>query len=811
MGTLKDQIISSHISQNYPNARIVNWDDPDSGLIFYTADDLQDVDRDWFPLCANLDPDTGKVVYGGRDRIVHTYTGGETGSGKTTRFAMQSIRALSSMKSKPSFLVVDIHGELVENLYAHLKENGYTVRILNCDDPSRSDTYNPFLTMARRCAASGEIDNQAINEIRKIAEIMQPVESTKDPIWDQGARSYVNGCILDKFEDLIQGLIPPEKITLYNIIENHYWLRAKLQEMSRGLSADLQRIPHYAKKDPQSVSLQKMIGVTNNAEKTTRSYFGVVENHYDAFGQPTLYQLSSSSTIDIEELFKKPTAIFIQSGSTRIADDLLSLMTNEIYNTAVRVGRQSPTKMLPRKIHCFLDEFANSSIADGPEFIRMLTTSRKFGMYWHMLVQCDAQLERKFDSNMAQIIRANCTEIFMGSHDYDTTLRFARSCGQRTVESLGSQIARQNPVLTTVDLVTPDKLSLIPEGWMYIKSNRRPLLYTHIEAFYNCSEFQRAEDIRSVYPVNDFDYRSTYFTPDDIKPPLSEDAFILMRYIHEESPVSIFTLEDVVTKGRATVNAIIKQLTALRYIKEDTDQELVFSEISSQDYYRLARQHPNVPRRSILTELSETEFRVIEMLMDNEKIFVDTLVTAFPTHRVIPMLKKLERLGLLKFDSVGNIVYCAINKEEFSQLCERNPDFCDLSTKDPVYQEIMAQVMSTPGFPELDISALERLTCVPESLLHNVRCVLGQVEYDPEKKLQSLRILKFEIIEAFIAANDFLTKEEWDQGMLRECAQVQELVYLPATVREQFRVAANELTVELTLGNIQEIKKIIQG
>ena len=538
MNTLKERVISAYTRENYPNAQIEKWDDPDCTLEFYTAQQLHALEGDWFPLCCYRDKTTGQTVYGGRAGVVHTYTEGETGAGKTSRFAMQSIRALSATKGRPSFVVVDIHGELVENLYDHLRQSGYEVRILNCDDPAHSDTYNPFAPLVRQCQLAGEMTNEVINQLRKIAEIMQPTESTDDPIWDQGACSYTNGLILDKFEDLLAGNIPPEAITIYNIIENHYWLR---RQLSGGYNSSILNIPHYSAKS-NALSLQKIISVTNNAEKTRASYFGVVENHFDVFGQPSLYRLSSNSTIDIEDFIDRPTAIFIQSGTTRVGDDLISLLMNEIYNTAVRLGRMSPTKMLPRKIHCFLDEFANSDIAKGPEFIRMLTTSRKFGMYWHMLLQCDAQLERKFDANIGRIIRANCTEIFMGSQDHETMVRFARSCGQKTVESLSSLVAGQSPSLDTVDLITPDKLSLTPEGCVYIKTNRRPLLYSYIEAFFHCPEFKPAEDILSVYPTNTFDYTSTVFFPDDVPPVVERFPFRILQMLHIYGPLDTQTL-----------------------------------------------------------------------------------------------------------------------------------------------------------------------------------------------------------------------------------------------------------------------------
>ena len=127
MSVLRDRVIEEHINKNYPNSKLLNYNDPESDLIFYSSEELQNVEEDWFPLCCCKDINTGKAMYGGRKRVFHTYTEGETGAGKTTRFVMQSILALSSLKVKPSFVIVDIHGEIIENLYNHLKANGYSI------------------------------------------------------------------------------------------------------------------------------------------------------------------------------------------------------------------------------------------------------------------------------------------------------------------------------------------------------------------------------------------------------------------------------------------------------------------------------------------------------------------------------------------------------------------------------------------------------------------------------------------------------------------------------------------------------------
>lgn len=90
MNTYREQKISDYIDENYPNAKIVNYLNDDSDLVYYSDEELSSIDGDWFPLCCYRN-EKGKLVYGGREKIVHTYTEGETGAGKTTRFVMQSI------------------------------------------------------------------------------------------------------------------------------------------------------------------------------------------------------------------------------------------------------------------------------------------------------------------------------------------------------------------------------------------------------------------------------------------------------------------------------------------------------------------------------------------------------------------------------------------------------------------------------------------------------------------------------------------------------------------------------------------------
>lgn len=764
MSILRDRVIEEHISKNYPNSQVLNYNDDNSDLVFYSSDELQDVEDDWFPLCCYKDSEKGHAVYGGRKRVFHTYTEGETGAGKTTRFVMQSILALSSLKTKPSFVIVDIHGEIIENLYNHLKQNGYNIKILNCDNPQRSDTYNPFSELAKECIRTCSISNETINKIRKISEIIQPIESSNDPIWDRGARSYTNGCILDKFEDLIKGDIPEDCLTIYNVIQNHYWLRETLTR-SYG-SNDLFKIPHYNKKGTKALSTQKMISVTNNAEKTRASYFGVVENHYDTFGQPSLYSLSSSNTIDITDFIDKPTAIVIQSGSTKIGDDLISLLMNDIYTYVVKMGKDSKSKKLPRNIHCFLDEFANCNIADGPEYIKMLTTSRKFGMFWHMILQCDAQLDRKFDPNIGRIIRANSTEIFMGSHDYETEVRFAKSCGQKTIESLASIIAQQDPRLEVVDLMTPERLNLTEEGYIYIKSNRHPLTKTYIEAFYNCKEFIPVDDIDVVYPYNRFDYQQTSFYPDDIPPAISSSEYDVLKFLRRGKK----SLQDIAEHfSSLDIKEIVKSL-AQKDIVELLDNHIVKSSVTKRQFdiysYRAANgfnsDSAGSPRASA------------------------------PSQNQNPFDFEFE------------------TQTETKDSREIDDWLTDDETSDPLFADLKEHLsgIKINGL----LKKLAHITMIPEFLLDALKYLSLPEEKQKETQVtfpKNPSILKFEIMEEFIKNNDFASKEEWVDKMQEEYDYLKAERVFPKSIMASFTNALKGIRDDLSLGNIREVKKII--
>ncbi len=757
MKTIKQRAVQQHIEAYYPHARITSYKDAESGLKFYTKEELAQLEEDWFPLACEQDAQSGLIRYGGRAGVVHTYVEGFTGAGKTTRYVMQCIRALSSTKSKPSFLIVDIHGEILPNIYGHLSDMGYRIKVLNCRNADRSDTYNPLLQMGIEAKSGREL---RYDNISRIAAVLQPDTISHDPIWDQGARAYFAGVVADKLEDVQNCDLPLSCLTLYNVVENHFWLREQVENNNRSLNT----IPHYRSKGPTCYSVQKMTGVLHSPDRTRASYMGVGESKLDLVAQPLLYKLSSGTSIDVEECVEQPTAIVVQSANHMVGDALVSLLVNDIYDEMDRRFKENGFDPKSRRMHCFLDEFANCRIAGEEMFIRMLTTSRKMGMYWHLLVQSDAQLKGRFSEAGGETIRSNTTEIFMGSMDYQTQLRFSKACGQTTVEALSSHMGAYAPSLCVVDVMNVDRLNCVSPGTVFIRSEGRPIMQSYYEAFYRCPDFSRACDPDEIYPHNRFlQYKETRFTPDDIPPYITRDRYKILHAL-DDGPLSVEELVER-TGSEAEVTKMLRSRDLIR--KEDGLVGYAVTPLQLQVLYDREQQLPG-------GESEQARDQQEQRVASAESVF-DFDAPVPPEDHAVSMAREL--MGQVHVDAL----------REHLKSSRENIDF----------------------------EVLKTLTLLPSELVEVYRMLWEDPDaeyYGQDVSADAAnRVLKFEIIEAFITHNDFQTKEEWDSAIENEVEAAIKARLFPSVIRIALRKACHEVQGELTLGNIREIRRIING
>ena len=128
--------------------------------------------------------------------------------------------------------------------------------------------------------------------------------------------------------------------------------------------------------------------------------------------------------------------------------------------------------------------------------------------------------------------------------------------------------------------------------------------------------------------------------------------------------------------------------------------------------------------------------------------------------------------------------------------------------KNPQFKDLKAHLPKKPRKEVED--TLAKLSCIPEFLLNAVKTLYSKKTYKGEFPMNA-NVMKFEIIETYIANNNFKTKAEWDAKISAEYEELKKSGVLPASILKAFERAEKEINEELTLSNIKEIKKIISG
>ena len=500
----REQAVINYIQENnLPNAKILNnnddvftyydYDHIPAGLAL--ADSIK-LDEEGKPLYGFMKDNTGEEM-----RLIV----GCTGIGKSTRYLANQL--LVAAKKGHSAIVTDLSSQMLEYTYNFLKKEHINICVLNLDDSNHSDSYNPLALEAKRCKELGKITEDAENLIDSIANVIITDGITKDKEWSDGARSIFKGVTRGLFEALLEEKIEEKDVNLYNAIMQCYYVRQEIVKENR--INKLMDVDYYKWKKYPSQGDQLIIAQVESAPVTRSGYFSVLFSALTKMNNKSFFDVTSSSTFKISDLWEKQTVLFINTNNNEYSDIVAGLLVNELYREASREANKKYLKNLDRPVQLFLDEFANISFGSRNQFEKMITTSRKMHIFFNMFIQNYNQIVTKFGEygeNVLNTIRSNSTEIFLGTKDYDTRQVFASSCGRTTHESLESIYKDEAPVLVTQDLLTPESLRKIKQGEMFIDRLGYDICLTYFEAIYNMPGFKPSNDYKKNYNKKKYDY-----------------------------------------------------------------------------------------------------------------------------------------------------------------------------------------------------------------------------------------------------------------------------------------------------------------
>ena len=362
-----------------------------------------------------------------------------SGSGKSASYSIPNAYQMLG-----SYVFTDPKGELYDRTAGYLKEHGYEIKVLNLVRPQYSDGYNPLMHI------SSELDVDVIaNTIVK----GQKTDSGSDPYWDDMAEMLLKA--------LIYYLIATRPEEEQNLASCAELVRAANKNGGSNLLTDLMnQLPydHPARMNYKSIEIAP--------EKTYGSILSSLQSKLGKFDSKEIAELTSTDTINFEDIGNKKTAVYVISSDTHTAYDFLltiffSQMIQQLYDYADQNGGR-----LKEQTFFILDEFAN--IGKIPDFDKKISTSRSRGISFSVILQNIDQLEAVYEKSY-ETIMGNCdTHVFLGSNSFKTVEYFSKQLGEKTIDrnSISINKDKQNhktgksvsDQIMARALMTPDEL-----------------------------------------------------------------------------------------------------------------------------------------------------------------------------------------------------------------------------------------------------------------------------------------------------------------------------------------------------------------
>lgn len=489
---------------------------------------------------------------------IHSLIIGTTRSGKGQTFVLPMVRHIALSKAKHSMVLNDPKGEILENSYDMLVNNGYEVRVINLRDTDKSSLWNPLQDIIdlykQACDTATRLNrkpelSECIKQVQSLASVFTANDQS-DPIWPGSAKSLLVAMILFLLDQGYKnGHL--ENVSMYSVYMMFIAFGTENEVQSvNGAKKEINALDSLFQALPIGSPAKSAYATSRFSSGDTRSsIFTTLSQNIDIFGSDTgISKLTSGNQIKFQELANpdKPMAIFMvvpdEDPSRHV---IASLFINQCYNALVQYSSTFTGQKLPQRVQFILDEFGN--MVQIPVMDTKITVGAGRNLLFNLFVQDLNQLDTKYD-NAAKTIRSNCGNmIYINSLDDDTNKYFSSILGDKTVEyntysgDLHSFLSHQSGTVDSEPLIKPAELGRMPFGSAITKRQRCYPIKTRLKPFYEFKLEATSIDIISqsmdlihqelddtIYPLNEI-WELLF------EPVVSPEGFIYKRDLSEDT------------------------------------------------------------------------------------------------------------------------------------------------------------------------------------------------------------------------------------------------------------------------------------
>ncbi len=358
----------------------------------------------------------------------HTLVIGPTGSKKSRLIAMPQVRILGS--AKENMIISDPKSEIYQRTASFLKNQGYQIFVLNLRAPQRGNAWNP-LAIPYQFFCKGEID-RAYEFVNDIAEnLFHGIQSNSDPFWDNSSGAFFFGLSLLLFRYCKEHNLGAEYVNIGNVINLRHRLLSQTPQQARQKPSILWS---YAKSDP--IISASLVGTVETAPDTQGGIVSTFDQRVRMFTiQPNLMETLAHSDICLDEMDRKPTAVFLILPDEKTGyHNLASLFIKQSYEYLIfRAQTQADQEgntvgRLKNRVNYLLDEF--SSLPTIQDFPAMVTAARSRNVRFTLIIQSKHQLLQRYKEE-TETIMTNCTNwIILTSREYTLLEEISLLCGK---------------------------------------------------------------------------------------------------------------------------------------------------------------------------------------------------------------------------------------------------------------------------------------------------------------------------------------------------------------------------------------------
>ena len=333
---------------------------------------------------------------------------GAPSSGKSYAFVETAI--IQTVKSRRSFAVTDPKGELYNNSYEYLLDNGYEIRRLDLVDLSRSDGWNCLEVL------KGNL-NYTIEQSQIFSKVVME-NAIGDNTFYMSQLTLLNAAVLRVMlgEDYEGRRTFPE---VYRLINNN-----SREELIR-----LFNVNEHPEIWPAANLFNSVADASDNAWRNIKSG---LTNGLGILNAPNVARITSDGVINTKELGQKPCAYFVTLDNTHSTYQFLSsLFFSYLFIDLVHMADKRDGGKLEVGVTLILDEFA--TIGEIPDFPKKIASVRSRDINTIIILQDLPQLQKMYPQQLWESVLNCCSiKVGLGFNDETTSQYFSNRSGEAT-------------------------------------------------------------------------------------------------------------------------------------------------------------------------------------------------------------------------------------------------------------------------------------------------------------------------------------------------------------------------------------------